>query len=309
MFFGTKSRKSSAPRAQGRHRNTQGRKINVEKLQDRKLMAADFGFGGVFAPGISDIFQAAQVSTMNSNGPEALELSRTGNTISVDLEGRDFEIEGTDHRDEIEFSIDQSTGRVEFVAETFNRWGAKVGYASGNIDPDAVDEVIAHLHDGNDRFDASDIDIRVNVKGGSGDDTLIAGDYSGPSLDELWGGDGDDMLFGGGGRDYLDGGDGEDYLWGEQGNDSLFGGDDDDWLFGGSGNDFLYGNGGFDTLYGGRDNDYLDGGYDSHKDRMTGGHGNDTFIVHVGFWGVKSEDIRDLGSSGADTYRFEKHWW
>ena len=169
--------------------------------------------------------------------------------------------------------------------------------------------MIAHLHDGNDRFDASDIDIRVNVKGGSGDDTLIAGDYSGPSLDELWGGDGDDMLFGGGGRDYLDGGDGEDYLWGEQGNDSLFGGDDDDWLFGGSGNDFLYGNGGFDTLYGGRDNDYLDGGYDSHKDRMTGGHGNDTFIVHVGFWGVKSEDIRDLGSSGADTYRFEKHWW
>ena len=51
MFFGTKNRKRSAPRAQGRHRNTQGRKINVEKLQDRKLMAADFGFGGVFAPG------------------------------------------------------------------------------------------------------------------------------------------------------------------------------------------------------------------------------------------------------------------
>jgi Ca2+-binding RTX toxin-like protein len=95
-----------------------------------------------------------------------------------------------------------------------------------------------------------------NVKGGSGDDTII-GNAAANSLD---GGGGNDLIEGGGGADDLTGGSGDDTLRGGSGNDDLIGGDGNDYLDGGPGNDNLDGGAGDDTLYGGPGADLLDGG-------------------------------------------------
>jgi hypothetical protein len=111
------------------------------------------------------------------------------------------------------------------------------------------------------------------ISAGSGNDRVYAG--SGDDLvegesgnDQLFGGNGDDVIFGGTGADYLAGSNGNDMLHGDAGNDSLLGGVGDDDLYGGSGRDELMGSFGDDGLFGG-------GG----EDTMNGGSGDDRFLV------------------------------
>lgn len=73
----------------------------------------------------------------------------------------------------------------------------------------------------------------VTLRGGPGDDLLIAGS----SADRLAGGEGDDRLIGGAGADALFGGLGADLLSGEGGFDLLVGGPGKDILRGGYGED------------------------------------------------------------------------
>lgn len=73
----------------------------------------------------------------------------------------------------------------------------------------------------------------VTMRGGPGDDLLIAGS----SADKLSGGEGDDRLIGGAGADLLLGGSGADLLSGEGGDDLLVGGPGKDILRGGYGKD------------------------------------------------------------------------
>jgi Ca2+-binding RTX toxin-like protein len=135
------------------------------------------------------------------------------------------------------------------------------------------------------------------IFGESGNDKL----YGGDGQDSLYGGNGNDKLYGDGGNDLLEGQSGNDNLYGGDGNDRLFGGAGADELRGDSGNDVLYGDdsntstsGGNDTLIGGAGNDQLFGRYgeDSlkgqssssllsafEKDVLTGGAGQDTFVV------------------------------
>jgi Ca2+-binding RTX toxin-like protein len=149
-----------------------------------------------------------------------------------------------------------------------------------------VTDVLVNLRNGNDSFDASALtnvpaaaQLRINVLGGSGDDTIIAG----PGDDTLRGQSGRDRLIGLAGNDLLVGNDGIDTLVAGSGADTLVGGRDadlingqagDDLLRGAAGNDRLMGGAGRDTLIGGPGHDWLRGQGGS-GDRLTGGPGDD----------------------------------
>jgi Ca2+-binding RTX toxin-like protein len=100
---------------------------------------------------------------------------------------------------------------------------------------------------------------RVNIFGGTGNDTLI-------------GGSGADMLFGQSGNDMLFGRGGGDFLFGGSNNDALTGGDGDDLVFGESGNDRMIWNPGDDT-------DLNEGGADIDTVEVNGGNGAEDFTV------------------------------
>jgi hypothetical protein len=114
------------------------------------------------------------------------------------------------------------------------------GYDSFNLDlTDAgVERVDAAQSTGHNVFDAQDSIERVEIRSGSGSDTILGGQ----------------------GRDVLDGGLGNDRIQGGAGNDQIRGGVGDDQLLGGAGKDRLMGDAGADQLFGGAGNDFLSGG-------------------------------------------------
>ncbi len=80
---------------------------------------------------------------------------------------------------------------------------------------------------GDDRVDASNIDLTLSVDGGDGNDVILGGAgheslFGGAGNDTLFGGKGDDLLHGGDGNDYLSGGPGRNALYGDDGNDQIF---------------------------------------------------------------------------------------
>lgn len=95
---------------------------------------------------------------------------------------------------------------------------------------------------------------------------------------------GDDYLIGGSkasiGGAYIgttiDGGDGDDTLVGQSGEDVVIGGTGYDFLVGGADADLLAGGIGNDTLFGGTGN----------NDRISGGTGDDTYVVYLGSDGL-----------------------
>lgn len=121
------------------------------------------------------------------------------------------------------------------------------------------------------------------VKGGGGDDTILAAPITaasdcpagcrlGVGSQTFEGGEGDDVVFGERGNDILRGG---------GGNDQLFGGIGDDLLQGGPGDDRLAGGFGADSIDGESGNDYVRG--DSTIDRIfDSGGGTDTLSYSTG---------------------------
>ena len=116
------------------------------------------------------------------------------------------------------------------------------------------------------------------LSGRQGDDIIDGGD----NADILYGGDGADDLVGGSGGDILQGDAGDDQLSGGEGADKLFGGEGVDVLSGGDDNDILDGGLGVDSLSGGDGNDTLSGGADAVADTLTGGLGNDIYLIDSG---------------------------
>lgn len=135
-----------------------------------------------------------------------------------------------------------------------------------------VFQIVFHGYDGNDEFHNTTLCLPSEAYGGRGNDTLTGGSRT-------------------------------DKLYGQDGTDRLVGND---------GHDSLYGGAGLDELFGGRGNDRLDGGFDDHWDRLTGGAGADTFVIHrdVGFLWWSShipEDLRDFDAHEGDSRAWKDH--
>jgi Ca2+-binding RTX toxin-like protein len=133
--------------------------------------------------------------------------------------------------------------------------------------------------------------VAQDIQGGSGNDTIVAGDVGGNYLrgnagdDSIQGGAGFDDINGNMGNDTIDGGSGgSDFLVGGQGNDSItghtggnqiLGNLGNDTLVGGSGQDIIRGGQGDDVIIAGSGNQYISG--DLGNDTETGGSGADLF--------------------------------
>ena len=145
-----------------------------------------------------------------------------------------------------------------------------------------------------------EIDIAASVYGGDGNDTIYGGDLGNDLFgeggnDTLYGGSKDDWLFGGAGNDTLYAGDGSgsnggdgNYLSGDGGDDELYGAEGSDWLAGGAGVDILKGGDGDDILEGGA----------GVGDLMSGGAGDDSYIVHLG---DETDSIVEFSAAAAVT--------
>jgi Ca2+-binding RTX toxin-like protein len=165
--------------------------------------------------------------------------------------------------------------------------GAKVTAGAGctgspvHCDLGKLNKVVVDLGNKDDTLDATDVQVKMTIDAGSGDDTIDAGS----GADSIDGHSGVDFLHGHAGNDMIHGNDGKDHLFGEDGNDKVFGDGNDDHLNGGAG---------ADTLDGGIGGDVLTGGAD--KDTYLGGGGNDTITADDGLGG---ESV-DCGSSPFD---------
>ena len=127
--------------------------------------------------------------------------------------------------------------------------------------------------------------MRVNVKAGSGNDTIYTGIE-------------DDYIEGGAGNDYINSGSGNDEVYGGEGNDTIYGENGNDKLYGGAGDDKLYGGNGDDYLEGGAGNDYLEGSYGSDTYIYNKGDGNDTIYDYSTVAGeIDKLILNDINSS------------
>ena len=183
MLLSKKNKKRSSSRSQIGKRNKAGRSARLEKLQDRRLMAADFGgfadFYGPRAPAVESV--AAQVSTVttaNSNAMEdsPLEIrSRQGRTPTLSFSDGILNITGRDNNEVVTVDFNPYTGNLDIVGETYNRFGQRVGRVTAQIKHSEVSRIRADMKGGHDEFDAKDAYRPVTVYGGWGNDTLIGG--------------------------------------------------------------------------------------------------------------------------------------
>jgi Ca2+-binding RTX toxin-like protein len=288
-------------------------RLNVEGLEDRRLLDAGIAFG---ADGIIRI--------------EGYDDATRGETVSVrTIAGS----ESTVYDDKIQVTMSQSRNVTTL---TFDVWKS----VRRGLHVQAVKGVIYNGFAGNDIFTSDIRYVAATADGGSGDDRLKGGIFNetfigGPGNDTLTGGFGYDWLYGGEGTDTLvdtngvgftltdtgiswgggsvdglsgieiadlTGGDGNDVinaknftgkltLHGGGGNDTLNGGSGANFLYGDDGDDMIWGSAGIDMLYGGAGNDYLTGA--GNADVLYGETGNDE---------IRAGDGADLiyGGKGSD---------
>lgn len=130
---------------------------------------------------------------------------------------------------------------------------------------------------------------KLEIRGGSGDDTINVSDKVKTGL-SIKGGSGDDTIKGGSGNDRIDGGSGDDTIRGGRGHDRILGGTGDDEIHGGRGSDYIHGGAGDDDLFGGRGDDWLVGG--SGDDNLQGGRGRDFQLQNDFFFSRLMNNLR-----------------
>ena len=316
MFQSLKKRFASTPAPKSPASRS---RLNVEGLEDRRLLAAGITFG---ADGIIRI--------------EGYDDASRGETVSVRTIANS---ESTIYDDKIQVSMSHSRN---ITTQTFDLWKT----LGRNQRVQVVKGMIFNGFAGNDRF-TNDSAVNATVDGGAGDDVLKGGlrnevliggigndtltggfgydtfdggagtdtlvdsngvgfvlsntgiSWGGGSVDalsgievvDLTGGDGADVmnaknftgkvtLHGGGGNDHLHGGIGANFLYGDGGDDDIRGTEGIDNLYGGAGNDYLAGEGGDDLLNGDDGDDEIRAG--EGADLIYGGAGADELYGNAG---------------------------
>jgi len=124
---------------------------------------------------------------------------------------------------------------------------------------------------------------RVNIYGGTGNDSFTSQGPAAARLVRMFGGLGNDTLTAmGKGRVILNGGAGNDTLKGGGGNDQITGGKGNDHIDGGAGDDTLAGNDGDDWLKGGAGVDTIDGAAGTNTIISIDGDSTDAITTGVG---------------------------
>ena len=191
----------------------------------------------------------------NSNAIESaigpvVEAMENRRLLSVTLVDGVLMVGGTDNSDAIELALNCDGSKVKVT----------VNGEVHKFDLDEVEQIRASGKGGHDKIKVrrrgDDLDVKVKMSGGAGDDTLAGGEMD----DVLKGRDGDDILKGGEGEDELYGGDGDDELDGESDGDELYGGEDRD-----------HDKDEDDSLEDGDKYDFSDGKSDGESDGMSDG--------------------------------------
>lgn len=212
------------------------------------VLATDLG-DGTLRLNVGDYAEDRVYTTNNADDPtdvaETLEVEIVdANTIKVRGKGSDFE-NGGGFLDWQEYNTDHAGGFTLILGD------AGQGDDSITI------------------TDPNNIKTKAELRGGSGNDTLVSANGN----DLLMGETGDDHLVGGAGDDTLNGGAGADWLEGGADKDMLAGGAGNDTLMGQAANDVLLGEEGDDTLAAGAGDDTAMGG--AGRDLISGGEGAD----------------------------------
>lgn len=256
-------------------RRRNNRRLHIQQLDKRQLMAGDLGDLVLREP--INIAPSAQVSdtgvleVKGTGKDDRIELSEVRRFIRWGYSGGRF------------YPVYADMVRVEFKE---NAPGNPPVFMQAEFSKSQINSIDARVYGGRDFVD-NGTSVTSRIDGGEGPDRLLGGSaqdqiYGGGGDDRLEGRDGDDYLYGDDGDDTLLGGNGIDRLYGQGGNDELRGGDDTDYLYGsvgddslngGDGRDFLYGSYGNDTLRGENGSDFLYGSYGN--DELDGGDGVD----------------------------------
>ncbi|MEO1801754.1 MAG: calcium-binding protein, partial [Cyanobacteria bacterium J06629_2] len=138
----------------------------------------------------------------NGDGSDTMEGDEGDDVTEVNgaLEaGDDFELRANGHRTEFErLNLGNFTLDVDNVEQfEINGGGGDDTLNVRDLTGTDVEKVVFDGGEGDDSFDASESNVSVVVRGGTGNDTLI-------------GGKGDDLILGGNGIDLIDGGAGND---------------------------------------------------------------------------------------------------
>ena len=264
---------------------TKTRKLEIQGLEDRRLMAADLSSVGEL-----------RIETGNGNDNIEVSIERSLSRIATTKLGS--------------FSFSTSS-RFQFTTVVTEELVYRNLSDSGSLLEEArfdVDDVLSiriYANSGHDEV-TNNTGIRTYMYGGFGNDILVGGSgtdylYGSYGNDILKGNAGNDRLYGGSGADELSGDSGADRLYGQSGSDTLRGGSGIDRLYGSSGHDNLYGQNGNDYLYGGSGDDGLFGG--DGTDYLNGSTGDDRFLVvldqPVMWWMDTADNISDLNSNDA----------
>jgi Ca2+-binding RTX toxin-like protein len=305
-----KSLKKAFRSTASQSRSTGRPRLQVEGLEDRKLLTAGITLGSdgtIHVEGYDDANwgETVSVRTLNNNT-----FSPYDDKIEVTMtQGRRASVQS--------FDIWKTSGRLHTPAVTrvsYNGLGGNDSFTNATsidaiADGGAGDDVlkggmanevlIGGLGNdtltgglGNDKMDGGTGTDKL-VESGDANITLTDNSLSGLGFDtfagievaDLTGGQSDNVInaqtfsgavtiHGGLGNDTISGGRGNDFLYGDDGSDTVSGMDGDDDIDGGIGNDKLSGGNGSDKLYGMDGDDQIDAGMGN--DKLYGGDGSDT---------------------------------
>jgi Ca2+-binding RTX toxin-like protein len=133
------------------------------------------------------------------------------------------------------------------------------------------------------------LDVYLEVRGGSGNDSIVGGD----NFDNFFGEDGNDTIRGNAGGDLLVGGAGDDSIDGGSGDDTIHGDAGNDTLVAGAGFDGVAGGEGIDSVVGDADEDVL---FDGEN---PGGDDGSVIVDPAGILRISGSPRHDIISGGA----------
>ncbi len=323
-FFSTTNRRSAL-----RHRSRKFARLQLERLENKRLLAVDLAVTGFSANG-NDLVVSYDVESETAQ-PFDIAIFKSYDGVSAGPQVGSIRISDGPS---LTVGCHQQTISASFSDSTDDYWlmvradAAYENAESNETNNEAImssgifvsSDTTLHVHgsSGGDSItysvNGSVIDVLLNetteqvpshlvsavhVRSHGGADYVAAG-WGFDRSSTVFAGDGADLIYGSFTNDYLDGGAGDDYVWADDGDDMLFGGNGADTLYAGGGYDYVAGGAGNDTLYGDGEADWLWG--EDGDDTLYGGYGDDTLLGGNGDDFLSGDDGNDYiyGGDGND---------